>query len=184
MKGLAMKTYDYRVRHRVLLGDLHTPVSTYLKVRDLFPQSFLMESSDYHGSENNRSFIGLNPLARLSVNHGVATAVFPDDSREEIPVARKEDVERVMTGFLSRFRATGEYAGYCGLYGYTAFNAVRYFEPVNVPDSREDKNDAPDILYILYKYLIVFNDFKSELVLIELQAGGIQSSRRGGTGSA
>ena len=170
MKGLAMKTYDYRVRHRVLLGDLHTPVSTYLKVRDLFPQSFLMESSDYHGSENNRSFIGLNPLARLSVNHGVATAVFPDDSREEIPVAGKEDVERVMTGFLSRFRATGEYAGYCGLYGYTAFNAVRYFEPVNVPDSREDKNDAPDILYILYKYLIVFNDFKSELVLIELQA--------------
>lgn len=170
MEGLAMKTYDYRVRHRVLLGDLHTPVSTYLKVRDLFPQSFLMESSDYHGSENNRSFIGLNPLARLSVNHGVATAVFPDDSREEIPVAGKEDVERVMTGFLSRFRATGEYAGYCGLYGYTAFNAVRYFEPVNVPDSREDKNDAPDILYILYKYLIVFNDFKSELVLIELQA--------------
>ena len=51
--------YHYHTHHKVLLGDLHTPVSTYLKVRDLFPQSALMESSDYHGTENNRSFIGL-----------------------------------------------------------------------------------------------------------------------------
>lgn len=173
-----MKTFEFRTRHKMLLGDLHTPVGTYLKVRDLFPRSFLMESSDYHGTENNRSFIGLHPLACLSVNHGVATATYPDHSREEMPVRDKGDVERVINHFLSRFRVSGEYARYCGVYGYTAFNAVRYFEPVPVPDSSDEKNDAPDILYILYKYLIVFNDFKSELVLIEMQADG-EASRIG-----
>ena len=59
-----MNTFTYTTAHKQLLGDLHTPVSTYLKVRDLFPQSILLESSDYHGVENNRSFIGLNPIAQ------------------------------------------------------------------------------------------------------------------------
>ena len=48
-----MKQYNYQTVSRTMLGDLHTPVSTYLKVRDIFPQSALMESSDYHGSENS-----------------------------------------------------------------------------------------------------------------------------------
>ena len=69
-----MKTFTYTTRYKTILGDLHTPVSTYLKVRDIFPQSALMESSDYHGSENNRSFIGLNPVASIGINHGIATA--------------------------------------------------------------------------------------------------------------
>lgn len=64
-----MKTFTYTTRCKTILGDLHTPVSTYLKVRDIFPQSALMESSDYHGSENNRSFIGLNPVASIGINH-------------------------------------------------------------------------------------------------------------------
>ena len=72
-----MKTFAYTTRYKTLPGDLHTPVSTYLKVRDLFPQSILLESSDYHGVENNRSFIGLNPIASFSVNHGIVTTVFP-----------------------------------------------------------------------------------------------------------
>ena len=78
-----MKKYTYKATHKVLLGDLHTPVSTYLKVRDLFPQSALMESSDYHGGENNRSFIGLNPIADISIGHGMATATYPDGTRQE-----------------------------------------------------------------------------------------------------
>ena len=65
-------SFQYKINTIPLPGDLSTPVSTYLKVRDLFAQSALMESSDYHGSENNRSFIGLEPLASFSVSHGKA----------------------------------------------------------------------------------------------------------------
>lgn len=165
-----MKTYTYTTRHTALPGDLHTPVSTYLKVRDLFPQSILLESSDYHGVENNRSFIGVNPIARIAVGHGVATATFPDGSSETQPLTDTYQVEDVLNNFLKHFQVTGEYAHYCGLYGYTTFNAVRYFEHIPVKDSHDPKNDAPDLLYILYQYLIVFNDYKSEMVLIEMQS--------------
>ena len=155
-----MKTFTYTTRHKILPGDLHTPVSTYLKMRDLFPQSILLESSDYHGVENNRSFIGLNPIASFSVNHGTVTTVFPDKSREEEALSAEFRVEDAFRKFLGRFRVEGEYARYGGVYGYTTFNAIRYFEQIPVKDSRDPKNDAPEILYILYKYLIVFNEFQ------------------------
>ena len=167
-----MKQYTYITNHKSLLGDLHTPVSTYLKVRDLFPQSVLMESSDYHGVENNRSFIGLNPIASIRINHGVATFVFPDGQQEERNISDDYQVEQAIREFISHFQVEEEYAGYCGLYGYTTFNAVRYFEKIQVKDSTDAKNDAPEILYILYKYLIVFNDYKSEMVLIEMLGEG------------
>ena len=167
-----MNTFTYTTAHKQLLGDLHTPVSTYLKVRDLFPQSILLESSDYHGVENNRSFIGLDPTASIAISHGKAVFTLPDNSREERQIDDTYRVEDAFRDFLSRFRVSGEYSCYCGLYGYTTFNAVRYFEHIPVKDSHDPKNDAPDLLYILYKYLVVFNDFKSEMVLVEMQAPG------------
>ena len=78
-----------------MLGDLHTPVRTYLKVRDIFPQSALMESSDYHGSENNRSFIGLCPVASVSIDHAVAVFCLPDGTREEHPVTEEYHAENL-----------------------------------------------------------------------------------------
>lgn len=165
-----MKQYTYTTAYKTLLGDLHTPVTTYLKVRDLFPQSVLMESSDYHGVENNRSFIGLNPIASISISHGKATAKFPDGTQEVRDIDDHYRVDQAISDFLTRFQVEGEYAHYCGLYGYTTFNAVRYFEYIPVKDSISTINDAPDMLYILYKYLIVFHDFKHEMVLLEMQS--------------
>ncbi|MCR5574042.1 MAG: anthranilate synthase component I family protein [Bacteroidaceae bacterium] len=163
-----MKTFSYKTVHRTVLGDLHTPVSTYLKVRDLFTQSALMESSDYHGSENNRSFIGLCPLASVSIHHGVAIFRMPDESVEEYPISKRYTVDQALNDFLNRFHVEGEYNQYCGLYGYTSFNAVRYFENIDVKDSIEFRNDAPDMHYILYKYLIIFHDFQHEMMLLEM----------------
>lgn len=170
-----MKQYHYQTNSRIVLGDLHTPVSTYLKVRDIFAQSALMESSDYHGSENNRSFIGLCPVASVSIDHGNAIFHLPDGNREEHPIDQTYRVETAINDFLHRFHVEGEYSNYCGLYGYTSFNAVRYFENIPVKDSREEKNDAPDMLYILYKYLIVFHDFKNEMMLLEMVEPGEKS---------
>lgn len=163
-----MKQYNYCTHYRTLLGDLHTPVSVYLKVRDLFPQSALMESSDYHGSENNRSFIALCPLASISVEHGKAVVRMPDGERTEEALTDERGLSEVMNDFMKRFRIRGEYSHYCGLYGYTSFNAVRYTEGIAIKDSREDINDAPDMLYIIYKYIIVFNDYRHELLLLEM----------------
>lgn len=168
--------FHYTIKSIALPGDLSTPVSTYLKVRDLFAQSALMESSDYHGSENNRSFIGLEPLASFSVSHGKAIMLYPDKTEHQVDITDSYSVSDAFDDFIKMFSVEGNDSVYCGLYGYTSFNAVRYFEHIDVKDSKEAKNDAPDIHYIMYKYLLVFNDFSSELKLLEMLADG-ESSR-------
>lgn len=168
--------FHYTIKSIALPGDLSTPVSTYLKVRDLFAQSALMESSDYHGSENNRSFIGLEPLASFSVSHGKAIMLYPDKTEHQVNITDSYSVSDAFDDFIKMFSVEGNDSAYCGLYGYTSFNAVRYFEHIDVKDSKEARNDAPDIHYIMYKYLLVFNDFSSELKLLEMLADG-ESSR-------
>ncbi len=163
-----MDKFHYNVASRQILGDLYTPVSTYLKVRDLYPQSALMESSDYHGHDNSRSFIALNPMGSISVGHGTATALLPDGTQITRDICRDYPVERAVNDFLSYFRVEGDKKEFCGLYGYTSFNAVRYFEHIDIKDSTQERNDAPDILYILYKYVIVFDHFNNTLTLTEL----------------
>ena len=170
-----MENYQYTTAVKTMLGDLHTPVSTYLKLRDLFPQSALMESSDYHGGDNNKSFIGLQPIAKFTVEHGVAISLLPDGKTASRAITKEYPVETALTDFLRRFKVSGDYAHYCGLYGYTSFNAVRYFENIPVKDTTEANNDAPDIMYILYKYIIVFHDFKNEMVLVEMLNEGESS---------
>ena len=171
-----MNTYSYKTATRTMLGDIETPVGTYLRVRDLYAQSALMESSDYHGGENSKSFIGLCPLASVSISHGSAICRYPDGSVETSPIDETMTVGKAISSFLGRFRVEGEMTEYTGLFGYTAFNAVRYFENIPVKDSTDPANDAPDMLYILYKYIIVFKGFKSEMSLIELVADGEKES--------
>ncbi len=163
-------TYHYEVLSRPLPGDLATPVGTYLRVRDLFAQSALMESSDYHGAENNRSFIALEPIASIRITHGTVLLRLPGEVIETHELTADYDVPAAFDDFMSRFQVSGQYASYCGLWGFTSSNAVRYFEPVEVKDSREAERDAADICYILYRHLLVFNDYHNELMLLSLKA--------------
>ena len=168
--------YTYQTNCKKVLGDMHTPVSIYLKVRDLYPQSVLMESSDYHAGENSLSFIALCPLASIGINNDRITEILPDNSRVETPLSGTSTVEQAINGFINRFKVSGKNAEVCGLYGYTTFNAVKYFEKISIKESHDEMNDAPDILYILYKYVLIFNHFKNELTLVEILSDGEQSS--------
>ena len=168
--------YRYHTVSKTILGDMETPVSVYLKVRDLYPQSSLMESSDYHGGENSKSFICVNPIASVSIEHGVAVSHFPDGQKAEHAVNADYRADKAINAFLHEFEVTGEEAKYCGLYGYTSFNAVRYFENIAVKDETQTKNDAPDMLYILYKYVYVFDHFNNKLTLVELLSEGETNS--------
>lgn len=160
--------FKYTTTTHTLLADLYTPVSVYMRLRDLYPQSSLMESSDYHDKDNSRSFIGINPIASVAVGHGMAECRYPDGSVESAEVSDTNPVENVVNKFLSAFDVQGEGSSYCGLYGYTTFNAVRYFEHIDVKDSTEEKNDAPDIMYILYRDIIVFDHFNNLVNVITL----------------
>ena len=160
--------YRYTTKSKTLLADLYTPVGVYMRLRDLYPQSALMESSDYHDKDNSRSFIGVNPIASVSVGHDVAELRYPDGEIKTINVSDACPVEKVVNEFISNFHVEGDNSNYCGLYGYTTFNAVRYFEHIAVKDEKQEKNDAPDIMYILYRDIIVFDHFNNSLTIVTL----------------
>lgn len=161
-------TYQYTTSTKTIMADMHTPVSIYLKVRDLFPQSALMESSDYQANENSRSFIALCPIASIGINSGIATMKMPDGKIEEQPITHTQRVEHALSTFINRFKVDGKMNDVCGLYGFTTFNAVRYFEQISVKESHDDTNDAPDMLYIIYKYVLVFDHMSNQLTIVEM----------------
>ena len=167
-----MAKYKYTTASHNILADLYTPVGVYMKVRDIFPQSALMESSDYHGGENSRSFIGLNPIASVAINHGYAISTFPDGMITKKEVDRQYRTDNAINDFLKEFEISGENNNFCGLYGYTAFNAIRYFEDIPVKDETMAKNDAPDMLYILYKDIIVFDHLNNKMTIIQILKEG------------
>ena len=171
-----MKQFKYLTASRKVAGDLLTPVTAYLNVRDLYSQSVLMESSDYHGVENSKSFIAINPIATVSIAHGVGTMLLPDGTTQEHAISADYDAARLINDFLSQFSIEGEGSNYCGLYGFTTFNAVRYFENINIKDETQKENDAADMQYALFKSIAVFDHYSNELTLIELVAEGEESS--------
>ena len=160
--------FTYTLRCKTILADRYTPVNAYIKVRDISPQSCLMESSDYHGEENSHSFIGYNPIASISINHGKVRELYPDGSFRERMIDGALTVEDAIAGFMAQFKIEDDTNGYAGLFGYTAFDAVKYFERINVMDEPAEKNDAPDIYLILYKNLLVFNHYNNTLDIVEL----------------
>ena len=169
-----METFNYTTHTEKILADLYTPVAVYMRLRDIYPQSALMESSDYHGNDNSRSFIGIHPMANIQVGHGVIRSTYPDGTVDETVIdtsvkgKAKDAVANAINDFISHFKVEGEGKDFCGLYGYTTFNAVRYFEDIDVKDATMEKNDAPDIYYIMYRDVIVFDHFNNSMQIISL----------------
>ena len=163
-----MKTFEYTTKSKTILADLYTPVGVYMRLRDIYPQSALMESSDYHDKSNARSFIGLHPIASVAVGHGLATISYPDGQITEQNISPDYQTDKAINALLKRINIKGSDSSFCGLFGYTSFNAVRYFENIPVKDETLAKNDAPDLLYILYKNVIVFDHHNNTLKIVSL----------------
>ena len=163
-----METFKYTTNSKTILADLYTPVGVYMRLRDLYPQSALMECADYHDAASSRSFIGISPMASVAIGHGIATVSYPDGSVMQHEVNKAYRSDKAIHALIDRIEVTGDDAGVCGLFGFTSFNAVRYFEDIAVKDETQAKNDAPDVLYILYKVVIVFDHHNNMLKVVTL----------------
>ena len=163
-----METFKYTTSSKTILADLYTPVGVYMKLRDLYPQSALMECADYHDAASSRSFIGVNPIASVAIGHGIATVNYPDGTTFLHEVNKDYRSDKAIHELIDRIEVTGEDAAVCGLFGYTSFNAVRYFEDIAVKDETQTKNDAPDVLYILYKVVIEFDHHNNMVKVVTI----------------
>lgn len=159
--------YHLKTICRTISADLQTPVGIYLKVRDLYPQSVLLESSDYHTSQNSFSFIGVCPMASFTVAGGEISYVYPDGGREKQAIGPGVDVPEALSAFIRRFRAGENPAGINGFFGYTAYDAVRYFEKVDLRGAKAGFEAVPDMVQVLFRFTVVLNHFKNRISIVE-----------------
>ncbi|HKK11757.1 MAG TPA: anthranilate synthase component I family protein [Flavobacteriaceae bacterium] len=159
-----MKRFKLRTYYKKILADTLTPVSIYLKIRDKFPNSILLESSDYHANNNSFSYICFNPMASIKVKNEAIVQRFPDKSSTTTPITNSTDITEEIHQFTKRFETTSpETFRFInnGIFGYMAYDAVRYFEDIEI-SKKEGHLDIPDIYYAVYQNIIAINHYKNE----------------------
>jgi len=155
--------YELKTQYKKILADTITPVSIYLKIRDKFPNSILLESSDYHGNENSFSYVCCKPIASISVNGNTLTRIYPDLRTEVISIDESVDVPMLIHDFSREFAADSRKFKFInnGLFGYISYDAVQFFEDISLTE-KPDKLDIPEIYYAVYQNIIAINHFKNE----------------------
>jgi len=166
-----MNEFNIKTSSRKLLADIITPVSIYLRIRDIYPNSLLLESSDYHGNENSYSFICMKPVAGFIADNGCITETYPDGSEIKTEIKDQHTFNSRFSAFTNAFKqaeVTSEIP-VNGLFGYTSYDAVEYFERIELKDGREYEYKIPDVRYHLYRYIIAINHYQNTLQIIENQ---------------
>ncbi len=154
--------FKLKTHYKKILSDTITPVSVYLKVRDRYPNSILLESSDYHGNENSFSYICCNPIASISVKDGIVEEQLPDGSTEVTSISSRANVSELIHRFSRKFETEEQKFKFInkGLFGYISYDAVRYFEDIEI--TKKEDLDIPDIYYAVYQNIIAINHFNNE----------------------
>jgi anthranilate synthase component I len=166
-----MAQFNIKTTSRKLLADIITPVSIYLRIRDIFPNSLLLESSDYHGNENSFSFICMKPIAGFEADRGLISESYPDGSVITTEITDKTVFNARFSAFTNSFIQAdiqGEIS-VNGLFGYLSYDAVEYFEKIEFKNDLEAPYKIPEVRYHLYKYIIAINHYQNTLQIIENQ---------------
>ena len=156
-------TYQLETNFKKILADTITPVSVYLKIRDRFPNSILLESSDYHANDNSFSYICCNPIASIKVENEVILEQFPDGTSKETRIEPTTDVVAILDAFSKKFKGNKNDFKFInnGLFGYMSYDAVRYYEEVDI-SKKENSVTIPDVYYAVYQNIIAINHFNNE----------------------
>jgi anthranilate synthase component 1 len=168
-----MKTFALKTEHKKILADTITPVSVYLKLRDVFPHSLLLESSDYHANNNDFSYICCNPIASIELKNNILTTHFPDKSLEVEKVNSLLDIPERIHKFSQQFESERFPFKFIsnGIFGYVAHDAVDRFENIELNKTKPGQ-DIPDIYYAVYQNIIAISLFNHEAHLFSHIYGG------------
>jgi anthranilate synthase component I len=184
-----MKKIQIKTTYKKMLADVFTPVGIYLRLRDRFRDTILLESTDFHAGQNSFSFIGINAIAGIEIRD-TKTVEFklPGQNAEKTAIQNPTDVPALLWDFMQRFQvekaSTKEIIAAQALFGYSTYDAVQFFDTVKLStekrgtennEQRETRNAIPLMRYRLYQYIIIINHFKDELFICENQIAGIES---------
>ena len=62
-----MRKIEINTTCKRMLADVFTPVGIYLRLRDRFRDTILLESTDHHSSANSWSFICINAIGGMEI---------------------------------------------------------------------------------------------------------------------
>jgi anthranilate synthase component I len=175
-----MKKIEVKTHCKQLLSDIYTPVGIYLRLRDRFRDTVLLESTDYHAAENSYSFICINAIAGIEITDTKNIEFkLPGQAPERAAIGDLSNTPRLLWEFMQRFDVTAAterpVKAIQGLFGYTAFDAVQFFDTIRLREREEKGPDIPLMRYRLYQYVIVVNHFRDELFICENRIAGIES---------
>ena len=165
-----------------MLADVYTPVGIYLRLRDRFRDTVLLESTDHHAAENSFSFICINAIAGIQItNQQEVEFKLPNSNPEKVSLTKGNSLPDLLWEFMQRFDTEAEdpkLAQFAqGLYGYLAYDAIPLFETVSFKQNGEGETAIPLARYRLYQYVIAINHFKDELYLCENEIAGLESEQ-------
>lgn len=164
-----MKKINLKTASKKLLSDTTTPVSIYLRVRDIFPNSILLESSDYANRENSMSYVCCSPIAGIQLTDKELTINYPDGTTKTKDAAGL-NVQQEISLFRDAFEGgdTHEHKFISsGLFGYFTFDTVQYFEEIKLTTPEDEGRKIPFLKYHAYKFVIAIDHFKNELYIFE-----------------
>ena len=176
-----MSKIEIQTTVKKILADVYTPVGIYLRLRDRFRDTILMESADSHAGENSYSFIGINAIAGIEIRDtALIEYKLPGQPAEKIKIGNPNEVPNLLWDFMQRFDVKEKAARPAntaqGLFGYTSFDAVQFFDTIQLKAGKAGEPVAiPLMRYRLYQYVIVFDHFKDELFICENVIKGIES---------
>ena len=175
-----MKKISLETTCKKMLADVFTPVSIYLRVRDRFRDTVLLESTDHHAAENSYSFICINAIAGMEISNKQSIEFkLPAQKPERIVFSDASQVQVQLWDFMQRFDVKPseqkEAKFSQGLFGYAAFDSVQFFDTIQLKDRETNQPAIPLMRYRLYQYVIAFNHFKDELFICENKIPGIES---------
>ena len=174
MKKITIKTHCKK-----LLSDIYTPVGIYLRLRDRFRDTILLESTDYHAADNSYSFICINAIGGIEITDKKSIEFkLPGQAPERQPLGDLSSTPQLIWEFMARFdvepAAEKAVRAVQGLFGYTTFDAVQFFDTIKFRD-RGERPVIPLMRYRLYQYVIAINHFKDELFICENRIAGVES---------
>ncbi|HEY5405861.1 MAG TPA: anthranilate synthase component I family protein [Ginsengibacter sp.] len=176
-----MKKIELTTTFKKLLADVYTPVGIYLRLRDRFRDTVLLESTDFHVGENSFSIIGIHAIAGIEIsNYEEIEFKLPLQNIQKIGITKATKVADELWKFMQHFDITEQVAlpvsKAQGMFGYTTFDAIQFFEDIKFKSlTGKVSPQIPLVRYRLYQYVIVINHFKDELFICENHIKGIES---------
>ncbi|HET7897258.1 MAG TPA: anthranilate synthase component I family protein, partial [Flavisolibacter sp.] len=174
-----MKKIQIETTVKKMLADVYTPVGIYLRLRDRFRDTILLESTDHHAAENSYSFICINAIGGIEIKENLVETKLPGEKAEQTSLHNNEELKNILWDFTRQFEVSSQEPKLArfaqGLYGYFTFDAVQLFETISFRKVSDQSNQIPFARYRLYQYVIAINHYRDELLLLENKVASVES---------